>query len=86
MSDSVSVAESSVFLASPEATVRIHNPLLFGEDFLWGAHILFAVLALVGVFLIVLGRGPRRADANFVNPKELSSLNVAVPAAEQTQS
>jgi len=78
MNDSLAAAETGVFLTSPEATVKIHNPLLFVENVLWGAHILFAVLALIGVVLIMFGRGPRRADAHVVSQGESTPLNAVV--------
>jgi hypothetical protein len=84
MSESVSAPETSIFVASPEATVKVHNALLFGEDMLWTLHIAFAVLSLVGVVLIVMGRGPRRADANLVAANEV--IPQAVTAAEQAKS
>lgn len=79
MSDSLPTSESSVFLPSPEATVKVHNALLFGEELLWGAHIVFAVLALLGVLLVVMGRGPRRVDANVVGVKETSPQMASSP-------
>jgi hypothetical protein len=82
MNDPLPATEPSLFLPSPEATVKIHNPLLFAEDVLWGAHALFAVLALLGVVLIMFGRGPRRADAYVDTQGETAPLNAVV--SEQT--
>jgi len=82
MSDTLSAPEPSVFLPSPEATVKIHDPLLFSDEVLWGAHVLFAVLALVGVVLIFAGRGPRRAEANDMNQSNATPLSA--PVTEQT--
>lgn len=79
MSDSFPTPESSVFLPSPEATVKVHNAMLFGEDLLWGAHIVFAVFALLGVMLIVMGRGPRRADAHVAAVKDGSPQLLSSP-------
>lgn len=83
MSDTLPATEQSVFLPSPDATVKIHHPLHFSDELLWGAHLVFAVLALIGVVLIFAGRGPRRSEANELAQSDSTPLSA--PVAEQSQ-
>jgi hypothetical protein len=62
-------APESVSIPVPASTAvksltRVHKVDSVSEQLFWSGHVVFTVLALVGVLLILVARGPRRKEAN----------------------
>lgn len=47
-----------------KSLTRVHRVDSVSEQMFWSGHVVFTVLALVGVLLILVARGPRRKEAN----------------------
>ncbi|MEY4066398.1 MAG: hypothetical protein RIR26_2606 [Pseudomonadota bacterium] len=58
------VATPAVAPVAPKSFTRVHKIDSVSDQMFWSGHVVFSVLALVGVALILLARGPRRKEAN----------------------